>query len=83
MPDGFYDYLAYSIGYYSPAICPSSWTVAGTPSSGFGPAIEPTETARVCCPPYEFIAFFKIIAQPLSPFQIVHVWYECHSAIRL
>ncbi|KAF2675477.1 hypothetical protein BT63DRAFT_39243 [Microthyrium microscopicum] len=49
MPPNFSTYRYYA-GYYSPAICPSNWTPAGQPGLGFGPTIEQTETATVCCP---------------------------------
>ena len=53
MPPNFSGYFDGDVGYYSPAICPQSWTIATvlpTKVTGLGPPIEPTETAAVCCP---------------------------------
>ncbi|KAF4954067.1 hypothetical protein FSARC_12234 [Fusarium sarcochroum] len=36
--------------YYSPGICPSGMISVATPPPFFGPPIEPSETAIVCCP---------------------------------
>ncbi|KAH0536093.1 hypothetical protein FGG08_006998 [Glutinoglossum americanum] len=41
-------------GYYSPAICPLDYTPAcerpTSTTDNYGPALEPSETATVCCP---------------------------------
>ncbi|KAK5993676.1 hypothetical protein PT974_07111 [Cladobotryum mycophilum] len=36
--------------YYSPGICPSGMLSVATPPPFFGPPVQPSETAIVCCP---------------------------------
>ncbi|KAJ3544213.1 hypothetical protein NM208_g3176 [Fusarium decemcellulare] len=36
--------------YYSPGICPSGMVSVAKPPPFFGPPIEPSETAMICCP---------------------------------
>jgi hypothetical protein len=40
------------VGYYSPAICPNGWTVAGSRAvwDNLGPPPEPSESVYYCCP---------------------------------
>ena len=54
VPPSFYDYVNSLAGpYYSLGICPYGMTSVTTPISGFGPPIESTETAIVCCLRYD------------------------------
>jgi|SRR3569833_574156 len=50
-PPNFIDYWWSSVGYYSPALCPSGYTI-GCERWHFeqGPTVEPTETAMMCVP---------------------------------
>src|SRR5450756_2526984 len=42
-----------TVGYYSPAICPSGWTVCASRYKNIqGPSVEPTETDVQCAPMY-------------------------------
>ncbi|KAF2281528.1 uncharacterized protein EI97DRAFT_438856 [Westerdykella ornata] len=60
LPSSGGTYSQYNKIYYSPAICPSGYTVActrpttsfgiGGSSDFYGPPLEPSETAQLCCP---------------------------------
>jgi hypothetical protein len=53
MPSGYNEYIYKSVGYFSPAICPTGYTIGcSREASGgnIGPAVGPTETAMICCP---------------------------------
>jgi hypothetical protein len=50
-PRGWSDYWFGNTGYYSPAICPSGYTIACSRyATAQGPDVEPTETAALCAP---------------------------------
>lgn len=52
-PPGFEQYWWSSVGYYSPAICPSGYTAGCFRwNSKQGPPVEATETAIQCVPKY-------------------------------
>ncbi|EON61225.1 hypothetical protein W97_00438 [Coniosporium apollinis CBS 100218] len=51
MPPNWSAYWDGDVGYYSPAICPHSYTSAATRTSfDAGPAVQLWETAIICCP---------------------------------
>lgn len=50
-PPNFNEYWWSSVGYYSPAVCPSGYTVGCTRwEDEQGPTVEATETAMMCVP---------------------------------
>jgi hypothetical protein len=52
MPSHYDDYFYGSLGYYSPAICPTGYTIGCSrePTGNAGPSVAATETAMICCP---------------------------------
>ncbi|KAF1984171.1 hypothetical protein K402DRAFT_406153 [Aulographum hederae CBS 113979] len=61
MPPGWDDYWRGDVGYYSPGICPEGYYAAcDRPTTGsfvpYGPELEPSETATICCPDSYFCA---------------------------
>ncbi|OJD29646.1 uncharacterized protein BKCO1_7600024 [Diplodia corticola] len=79
MPSGFTTYWNYKYGFYSPAICPESYTqgctfpaTAATLSNGtpfLGGPLEDGESAIICCP-----AGYTCMGSPSTD---VYAWSKC------
>lgn len=90
MPPKFHALYAYSFGFYSPGICPKSWTKgcefpydrARTDDGGmvyFGGQVLQSETVQVCCPP----GYTCLTDDPYSYSKCVHTTDSSELAFAL